>query len=121
MPGHRMLRILVTVSIGGLLTSCSTGTNKPATTTTSGSAATTTTAGRTTSADPSPDTPDSTISMDDAGQIVTDTYGGVVIDIESDMHGGEPVWEVEVADSELGRIEADVSRASGEIVDLERD
>lgn len=61
------------------------------------------------------------ISKERAGKIVTDKYGGEVINVEADTHDGEPVWEVEVKNSHEGRIEVDVTQSGGEIVDFEHD
>lgn len=58
-------------------------------------------------------------SKDEAGTIVTDKYGGEVISVESDSENGEATWEVEVKNSDKGRIEVDVSQSSGEIVAIE--
>lgn len=61
------------------------------------------------------------VTKDRAGKIVTDEYGGQVINVEADHHGNEPAWEVEVRNSHQGRIEVDVSKNSGRIVEMERD
>lgn len=56
-----------------------------------------------------------------AGKIVTDKYGGNVISIESNHENGQPTWEVEVENSSKGRIEVDVAKRDGSIVELETD
>jgi uncharacterized membrane protein YkoI len=61
------------------------------------------------------------ISKDDAAKIVTAQYGGDVVGVESDSHDGEPTWEVEVRNSNEGRIEVDVDQSSGKIVEVKRD
>lgn len=61
------------------------------------------------------------ISLDEAGKIVTDEYGGEVIGVEDDDFRGTPAWEVEVKDSDEGRIEVKVDKESGEILDMEHD
>lgn len=61
------------------------------------------------------------VGPEQAGRIATDRFGGQVINVEPDHARGAPSWEVEVRDSSQGRIEVDVSRGTGEIVELERD
>ncbi|UPO78065.1 PepSY domain-containing protein [Arthrobacter sp. Helios] len=63
----------------------------------------------------------SAISLDEAGRVVTDQYGGEVIGVEDDDYRGTPAWEVEVKNSNEGRIEVKVDKTSGEILDVERD
>lgn len=63
----------------------------------------------------------SAISLDEAGRVVTDLYGGEVIGVEDDDYRGTPAWEVEVKNSNEGRIEVKVDKTSGEILDVERD
>lgn len=63
----------------------------------------------------------SAISLDEAGKVVTDQYGGEVIGVEDDDYRGTPAWEVEVKNSTEGRIEVKVDKVSGEILDVERD
>lgn len=74
---------------------------------------------------PGSGTPGSTtapkIPQDQAGKIVTDQYGGQVINVEPDTAKGEPSWEVEVRDSKQGRIEVDVSQATGAVLEMEHD
>ena len=72
-------------------------------------------------ATPAPEAPADGIDQHRAGQIATDRFGGRVLNVEADQARGEPAWEVEVADSRQGRIEVDVSRASGAIVEMEHD
>lgn len=73
------------------------------------------------SAPPAQPAPASPIPPERAGTIVTDTYGGRVLDIEPDTARGQPSWEVEVVDSTQGRIEVDVTQRTGEIVEFEQD
>lgn len=61
------------------------------------------------------------VSQEQAATIVTDRYGGRVLNVESDTSDGEPTWEVEVADSDQGRIEVNVAKASGDVVEFEHD
>lgn len=70
---------------------------------------------------PAPEAPGAGVDQRRAGQVATDRFGGRVLNVEADQAGGEPAWEVEVADSRQGRIEVDVSRASGAILELEHD
>lgn len=71
--------------------------------------------------DSSPTVSAGTVTQEQAGEIVTAEYGGRVLNVESDTNGTEEVWEVEVADSSKGRIEVDVSKTTGEIVEFESD
>lgn len=59
------------------------------------------------------------VDSDAAGRIVTDTYGGRVINVEEDTDQGKPAWEVEATGGRCGRIEVDVDKASGRIVSFE--
>ncbi len=61
------------------------------------------------------------VSKSQAGKIVTDKYGGTVKSVEDDTHHGTPVWEVEVKNSKKGRIEVDVGKAHGKILEVETD
>lgn len=61
------------------------------------------------------------VDQQEAGRIATQAYGGTVKSVESDHHGGKPTWEVEIRDSHCGRIEVEVSKATGTIVDFEFD
>lgn len=61
------------------------------------------------------------VASEQAGRIATDRFGGRVLNVESDTAEGEPSWEVEVADSQQGRIEVDISQATGAVVEMERD
>ncbi len=65
--------------------------------------------------------PDAKFTFDEAAKVATDKYGGTVKSVESDTHDGEPTWEVELEDSSEGRIEVNVSKATGEIVSVEQD
>lgn len=59
------------------------------------------------------------VDSETAGRIVTDTYGGRVIDVEEGTEDGRPVWEVEATDSSCGRIEVEVDKATGSIVSFD--
>ncbi len=72
-------------------------------------------------ATPAPEAPADDIDQQRAGQIATDRFRGRVLNVEADQARGKPAWEVEVADSRQGRIEVDVSRTSGTIVEMEHD
>src|SRR5699024_10776630 len=61
---------------------------------------------------------DDPISKEEAGKIVTDKYGGDIINVEEEESGD--VYEVEVKDSDKGRIEVDVDAYSGEILNIEQ-
>lgn len=61
------------------------------------------------------------VSREQAASTVTSKYSGTVISVERDTEEGERTWEVEVKDSNQGRIEVDVSRQSGEIVSFEKE
>lgn len=64
---------------------------------------------------------DGTVTMEQAGQIATDAYGGTIKSIEDDNYQGEPAWEVELRDSSEGRVEIKVSKATGEILHLDHE
>jgi uncharacterized membrane protein YkoI len=70
---------------------------------------------------PAPEVPGADVDQRRAGQIVTEQFGGRVLNVEADQAHGEPAWEVEAAGSRQGRIEVDVSRVSGAILELEHD
>lgn len=59
------------------------------------------------------------MSKEEAGKIVTDKYGGDVLNVEEESDGA--IYEVEVEDSDEGRIEVDVDAAegSGDILEVE--
>lgn len=59
------------------------------------------------------------ISIEEAIRIVTNRYGGEVIEVE--VKQGGAVYEVEVINSRLGRIEVDVDAYTGEIIDVDFD
>jgi hypothetical protein len=61
------------------------------------------------------------VDRDAAGRLVTDTYGGNVLSVESDTYRGTPTWEVEASGGDCGRIEVDVDKATGRIVSFETD
>jgi hypothetical protein len=62
-----------------------------------------------------------TISRDQAAAIAIDTHGGRVLHVEAGTEDGRPTWEVELAGSDLGRIEVEVDQQSGAIADVERE
>lgn len=66
-------------------------------------------------------TASATITADAAARIVLDTYGGKIVSIELDTHHGEPTWEVEARGTTHGRIEVEVSRLTGKIVEVEQE
>lgn len=70
---------------------------------------------------PAPEALGRGIDQQRAGQVTTDRFGGRVLNVEADQARGGPAWEVEVADSRQGRIEVDVSRTSGAILEMEHD
>ncbi|WP_020496090.1 PepSY domain-containing protein [Sciscionella marina] len=61
------------------------------------------------------------VDKDKAGKIATGKYGGRVLNVESDHAKGKPTWEVEIADSSKGRIEVDVGKQDGAILEMESD
>lgn len=61
------------------------------------------------------------VSLERAGKVATDKYGGTILSIEDDSFNGEPAWEVEISDSSEGRIEVKVSKATGEIINVDHD
>ena len=65
--------------------------------------------------------PQDGVGMEEAGRIATEQYGGTASSIEDDSYKGEPAWEVEIKDSNEGRIEVKVSKATGDILDMEQD
>lgn len=67
------------------------------------------------------DSPQDGVGMEQAGMIATDKYGGTVSSIEDDSYKGEPAWEVEINDSNEGRIEVKVSKATGDILVVEQE
>lgn len=68
---------------------------------------------------PTPQQPTGEITMDRAIQIAVGKYGGTVVEVEADSYRGTPTWEVELANSSLGRIEVHVSRSTGEILKVD--
>ena len=56
-----------------------------------------------------------------AAQIATQKYGGHSLGVEQDTAQGQPSWEVEIADSNQGRIEVDVAQRTGAVLTMERD
>lgn len=67
------------------------------------------------------DAPQEGVGMEEASRIATEKYGGTVSSIEDDSYKGEPAWEVEIKDSSEGRIEVKVSKATGDILNMEQD
>lgn len=61
------------------------------------------------------------VSKEEAGKISTDKYGGAVEEVGSDSYQGKDVWEVEIRDSDQGRIEIKVEKATGKILNMEKD
>ncbi|WP_031468233.1 PepSY domain-containing protein [Sciscionella sediminilitoris] len=61
------------------------------------------------------------VDKDKAGKIATGKYGGRVLNVESDHAKGKPTWEVEIADSSKGRIEVDVGKQDGAVLEMESD
>lgn len=70
---------------------------------------------------PESDAPGTETTMENAGRIATDKYGGTITSVEDDDHKGEPAWEVELRGSTEGSLEVKVSKATGEILDVEQD
>ena len=56
-----------------------------------------------------------------AAQIATQKYGGHSLGVEQDTAQGQPSWEVEIADSNQGRIEVDVAQRTGAVLTMEHD
>lgn len=61
------------------------------------------------------------VSKQRAGEIATGKYGGQVLNVESDHAKGRPAWEVEIKNSDKGRIEVDVAKDNGDILEMETD
>lgn len=61
------------------------------------------------------------ISKEEAGKIATDKYGGEIKEIEQEHEDGILVYEVEIRNSDEGRIEVDVTAGSGEIYGMEKE
>lgn len=61
------------------------------------------------------------VTADEAGTIATQAYGGTVKNVEADSYQGTPAWEVEIKDSDQGRIEVKVAQDTGEILDVEHE
>lgn len=64
---------------------------------------------------------DRSVGRDEAGKIATNKYGGTVKEVESDHYNGKPAWEVEIRDSDKGRIEVKVEKSTGKILHMELD
>lgn len=64
---------------------------------------------------------DGAVTKDEAGTIATDKYGGKVKEVESDDYNGKAAWEVEIRDSDEGRIEVKVAKSTGDIMNMEQD
>ena len=67
--------------------------------------------------------PASSHAVDQAGaaRIAIQKYGGHSLGVEQDTAQGQPSWEVELAESDQGRIEVDVAQRTGAILTAERD
>jgi uncharacterized membrane protein YkoI len=61
------------------------------------------------------------VNQAEAAQIATQKYGGRSLGVEQDTAQGRPSWEVELADSNQGRIEVDVAQQTGAILTMEHD
>lgn len=61
------------------------------------------------------------VTRTQAGIIATNAYGGTVKEVESDDYTGKDAWEVEVRDSNRGRIEVKIEKSSGKILSVEQD
>jgi uncharacterized membrane protein YkoI len=70
---------------------------------------------------PQPTTASHAVNQAEAAQIATQQYGGRSLGVEQDTAQGQPSWEVELADSNQGRIEVDVAQQTGAILTMERD
>ena len=57
-------------------------------------------------------------AVDQAGaaRIAIQKYGGHSLGVEQDTAQGQPSWEVELAESDQGRIEVDVAQRTGAIL-----
>jgi uncharacterized membrane protein YkoI len=70
---------------------------------------------------PQPTTASHAVNQAEAAQIATQQYGGRSLGVEQDTAQGQPSWEVELADSNQGRIEVDVAQQTGAILTMEHD
>jgi uncharacterized membrane protein YkoI len=61
------------------------------------------------------------VDQTEAARIATQKYGGRSLGVEQDTAQGQPSWEVELADSNQGRIEVDVAQRTGAVLTMERD
>lgn len=61
------------------------------------------------------------VSKEEAEKIAIDKFGGTVKETESDDYNGSPAWEVEIRDSNDGRIEVKVDKKTGKILNEEKD
>jgi uncharacterized membrane protein YkoI len=61
------------------------------------------------------------VDQAEAARIATRHYGGHSLGVEQDTAQGRPSWEVELADSNQGRIEVDIAQQTGAILTMERD
>ncbi|MCX7522111.1 PepSY domain-containing protein [Microbacterium sp. STN6] len=61
------------------------------------------------------------VNRDQAGQIAVSKYGGTVKNIDSDTFQAAEVWEVELQNSNEGRIEVKISKTNGSILKTEKD
>ncbi|WP_370969789.1 PepSY domain-containing protein [Amycolatopsis sp. cg9] len=70
---------------------------------------------------PTPPATSHAVDQAQAARIATDKYGGRSLGVEQDTAQGQPSWEVEIADSNQGRIEVDVAQQTGAVLTMERD
>jgi uncharacterized membrane protein YkoI len=61
------------------------------------------------------------VDQAEAARIATHQYGGHSLGVEQDTAQGQPSWEVELADSNQGRIEVDIAQSTGAILTTEQD
>ncbi|MFI5583393.1 PepSY domain-containing protein [Amycolatopsis sp. NPDC051758] len=61
------------------------------------------------------------VDQTEAARIATQKYGGRSLGVEQDTAQGQPSWEVELADSNQGRIEVDVAQGTSAVLTMERD
>lgn len=73
------------------------------------------------SSGPSASSSSGPVGMDEAGEIATDKYSGTVKSVESDHYHGKDAWEVEIQNSDQGRIEVKVAKSTGKILHMEKE
>lgn len=61
------------------------------------------------------------VSKEEAGKIATDKYGGEVTEASNDTYQGKDVWEVEIRNSDQGRVEVKVEKTTGKTLSMEKD